>query len=338
MLDKRKTINFFDKIDYKSRLESYLLKKDCKPIDAVIHLTDYCQHDCDFCYHKLALRLSMDKSLGSNSLNKEFTINLIDDLIKNGTRNILISGGGEPLLHPNAKEIISALIEKEVSNAIYTNLDIDIHNLEEILPKLDVINVNINTTDEVLYKQTRGINANVNRVKNNISRLLDKGTNITAMIVVRDNNIITLEKSINELSLLGLTSITVSPAFLFKYSDNIKISQDSILNLEYIKNSLNVKNLRILEPEEASLKDYTGKVFCKSHYFDITIGADYGVYPCCNSAYIKNNKIFDLKKYRDFSEGWHSKERQTWIKNNNLNCQTCWFAPINEIIRYKENK
>lgn len=77
-------------------------------------------------------------------------------------------------------------------------------------------------------------------------------------------------------------------------------------------------------------------VFCKSHYFDVTIGADYGVYPCCLVNYLNDYEMVNLMRYNSFKEAWLSEERKGWIKRFTPECSyACWMADVNKMIFQK---
>ncbi|MEM4605573.1 MAG: radical SAM protein [Candidatus Pacearchaeota archaeon] len=336
MLDKRKTFRFFESEKMKEKLEIYLKDGDCYPSDVVLHLNNICNHQCDFCYNFLNLETKKGKK--AFSLDKDYIINLIDEFSYLGIDKLIISGGGEPLLYTNIKEVLEKIIQKNFSKFLYTNLDDNIDDLIELLVKLDGINVNINTINEKLYRTTRGRIANFNRVKRNLERLIKEDVNLTATIIVRDNTINTLEKTIYWLNNLGIENINVSPAFDLDYKDGLKINNNLFKEMEKIKRKIYSHNIRILEPEGLSVKDKDNNVVCKTHYFDITIGADYGVYPCCATSYLDDCQIVNLKDYGSFQEAWNSKERHDWIKQKSVNCKTCWFSEVNKTLKEVEER
>ena len=181
---------------------------------------------------------------------------------------------------------------------------------------------------------TRGKRADYERVTKNLKLLLEEGINLTTTIIIRDDTVHTLEETLNYLfHKLGVENINISPAFDMNYSDNLKTSPISLQKMKRIKDKFSSTAIRFLEPEGEAIRDKFGNVICKSHYFDITIGADYGVYPCCAVSYLEKYKIMDLSKYKSFKEAWGSDERQNWVENTKINCNSCWFSPINKMLK-----
>ncbi len=92
---------------------------DCVQID----LTNKCNNNCIACWCNSPLLL--DKATPpeekEKTLDYKVTISLIDTLARIGTREIYFSGGGEPLMHPQAPNIISYAKSKEIACHLHTN-------------------------------------------------------------------------------------------------------------------------------------------------------------------------------------------------------------------------
>ena len=332
-LNKRKVNYFFVSETAKERLEEYLRTGDCYPLDVVVHLNTICNHRCNFCYNFLSLSKTGKRDV-SHSLDTDYTINLLQELEDVRIESLVVSGGGEPLLHPGIETILTKANDSDFSTFLYTNLDHNLNqNLISSLAKLDAVNVNINTINEDCYRLSRGRYANLNRVKRNIETLLERGATVDASVILRDDSIPTAEETINWIADRGIRSVNVSPAFELQYRDGVSTSEKFFQKLIELRKIITRSNVRILEPVEKVVTDSKGSVICKTHYFDITIGADYLVYPCCMVSYFDGYDIVNLKNYNSFDEAWKSKERQSWIDNVELECSTCWFAPANLIIK-----
>ena len=336
MLDKRKTYRFFESEKAKRRLKEYLEKRDCYPLDIVIHLNTTCNHRCDFCYNFLNLEKT-NKKERNFFLDGDYVLNLINQLAKCDIDKLIISGGGEPLLHKDIRKILETSLRYNFSTILYTNLDNDIDDLAILLAGLNSIHVNINTTNKEIYNKTRGEKARFSRVKRNLERLIESNARLYATIIVRDNTCENLEETIYQLNKVGLKNVNISPAFKFDYRDGIKIDK-SLKEMEKLRQKIHDLNIKILEPEGRTVKDSNGNLFCKIHYFDITIGADYCIYPCCTVSYLEEYRIINLKDYNSFRDAWNSEERYNWIKKSNIKCKTCWFAPVNEILEEQDER
>lgn len=323
MLNKRKTNFFFSQKEVQERLTQYSQTGFCYPVDVVLHPTTRCNHQCGFCYNTF--------NLGEEhyDIDMEDVLNYLKEFETLGVQNLIISGGGEPIIHKDIRKLIKESIASPINIFLYTNLDYEMdEDLEEMFERLQGINVNINTTNNEQYKTSRGKGTNPERVKANARRLNEINDHIGATVIVRDDTIGGLESSLRDLINIGFSRIIVSPAFNLPYKD-AKATKSCIEDLLRLRRIFSEKEIRILEPEEDVIVDEQGDIYCKIHNFDVTIGADYGLYPCCNVAYDERYKILNLKEFNSFSEAWHSKER---TREKSFYCKKCWFAPANKVI------
>jgi len=88
-----------------------------------IDLTNMCNNNCIGCWcnSPLLREESMSSLAKQQTLSFDVIKKLIDDLKELGTRRVFLCGGGEPLLHPMIKEIISHIKEKGLICALNTN-------------------------------------------------------------------------------------------------------------------------------------------------------------------------------------------------------------------------
>lgn len=333
-LDERRATSLLQDKETEKRLEILLKEGDCYPTHVVIHPTMVCNHRCDFCNYFYTLDEHGEETgrviQPTKAIEKKDIITFLEEFEACKVKNLVISGGGDPLLHKDIKEILSEALKFGYNKYLYTNLDFNLdQDILDILQKLSSVNVNINTIDRELYKKTRGRNANIERVNYNIAQLRDRSAILNAVVIVRDNTIDALESTLDGLDQQGFASIVISPAFDMNYFDNIKSSSQTIESLVKMKEKVkkNAK-IRIVRPvEDAATLD--GDVYCRTHYVDITIGADYGVYPCCMTAYKEGHELVNLKKFGSFVKGWSSLERRKKIENLGFTCKTCWFGSAN---------
>lgn len=330
-LDKRKVSAFFDSEQAKSRLKTFLDNGDCYPLHVVLHLTDSCNHQCNFCSNPYSVSRSKRQP---HILHTQDVINYIREFKEIGINNLVISGGGEPLLHKDIERIIEEAVHSGLSSSLYTNLDVNLsQNLVQQLSLLSV-GINLNTLEPSLYKSTRGNSTNLDRVKANIKSLQDLDANLTSLVIVRDDTAESLEDTVNGFLEMGFRRITVSSAFDLLYADKIMTTRKTLDAMKRLKMK-GLIGVRVLSPVEPSIK-VNEEVVCKSHYFDITIGADYGVYPCCMTAYMGGYQLFNLKDYPSFKEAWQSEERKRTIEKFQASCINCWFAPLNKVLSEDE--
>ena len=329
-LDKRKISSFFDSEQARERLNAFLKTGNCYPLHVVLHLTTSCNHRCNFCSNSY----NINGSERHHTLDTQDGIDYVREFKELGVSNLVISGGGEPLLHKDIERVLEEVIHSRLSSSLYTNLDVNLS--QKLIQQLSLLSVgiNINTIEPSLYKSTRGNSANLDRVKANIISLQSLHTTLTALVIVRDDTAKSLESTVKGLLEMDLGMITVSSSFDLQYTDKITATRKSLNAMERLKMQ-GLPGVRVLSPVEPSIKVKKG-VVCKSHYFDITVGADYGVYPCCMTAYKRGYQLFNLKDYFSFKEAWQSEERKKAIEEFRASCKNCWFAPLNKVLSEDE--
>lgn len=89
------------------------VKKEIPPIHVQFIPTNRCNLNCDFCSCS-----EEDRNIEISLLEAEKIINILWDL---GTKAVTITGGGEPLMHPNIKEIIEMFIDYDIQVGLVTN-------------------------------------------------------------------------------------------------------------------------------------------------------------------------------------------------------------------------
>jgi len=333
-LDKRKIDYFFDSEDAKERLNSFLQDRDCYPLHVVIHPTMACNHRCNFCnyFHNIDSYEREDHQFKSISL-KEISI-LLEDFERLKVNTVVISGGGDPLAHRDIKAILERTMLFSFTKHIYTNLDFDLDDETiSLLSKLDSLNINVNTFDPVLYRELRGKQANLSRVIRNLKYLTEQGANLRAVVVVKDDTIDSVQRTLDLLLNHDITKIVISPAFELAYADGTGISDTSIQKLVNFKNTNSNTDIKFLRQVEEAVFEESGNSYCRTHYFDITIGADYFVYPCCLTAYREEYRLVNLKEFKSFEDAWNSNARKSTINSLDFKCSICWFGKANQYLK-----
>ncbi len=146
------------------------------PKIAVIDITNICNLSCVGCwlyspYLKTANRDSLEEQLDLNTVK-----DIVDELHKGGVEEIQISGGGEPLMHPDFLEIAKYIKTKKIRLHLITNFTLFDKKLTDELLKiqLDYITISLWAGDEETYLKTHpGSDSDIfNRITTNIDYLL----------------------------------------------------------------------------------------------------------------------------------------------------------------------
>ena len=101
-------------IFHPTAVSNWLSGKDIYPISVEVGLTNLCNHRCTFC----AVDYSDYRGV---FLDKDIILKTLETLSKKGTKSVIFSGEGEPFLHKNAAEIITATKGFGLDVAVSTN-------------------------------------------------------------------------------------------------------------------------------------------------------------------------------------------------------------------------
>lgn len=127
-----------------------------RPVTADVFITNYCNAKCPFCTY------------GRWDLADKKRFMLLDDfkryatrLVELGVKGIILTGGGEPTIHPQFIGICKWLEDNEISYGINTNF---------IVPtfiKPDYIKISLDGHDAESYKAIKGVDA-YEKVRENV--------------------------------------------------------------------------------------------------------------------------------------------------------------------------
>ena len=288
------------------------------PITAEIFLTDKCTHRCPNCFYR--------EQRGKNVMDTEFAKSVIDQLVECGLRGLTFSGGGEPLCHPDAIDLIEYAGSK-IDTALITNGSL-IHDRIEcyrLLSSCQWIRVSLDAGSPEMFKKTHGLGEKeFEHVLNNIKALVDvrnranlKCTIGVGYLTSREtlDGMIDFAKLASELGvdyaqfrpLLRTFSEKEDPDFcakeVYAIIDMCKKYEHKGFEILYSKHKYDAALT-------GTLRDYDR---CEGANFATTVGADGGVYLCCHTAGLEEFKIGDLHK-STFYEIWTSGKRREIIE------------------------
>jgi MoaA/NifB/PqqE/SkfB family radical SAM enzyme len=121
----------------------------CAPITAEMDLTNACNHRCPLCAGGRA---------NAERLAPEEAIDYLGQLRAIGCRSVIFTGGGEPLCHPAAVEVITYARTIGLEVALITNGGRLLQStIEALLPLCKWIRVSLDAGTEEQYLQTHGM-------------------------------------------------------------------------------------------------------------------------------------------------------------------------------------
>ncbi len=181
------------------------------PLYTEMELTTVCPHHCSFCgvdHLVNRTRVFLDVDLARR---------IIEELVACGNRSVLVSGHGEPLLHPRAGDIIQAAAS-HMSTALTTNgFLLDEHDLG-LMDRLKWLRFSVNGGDPQTYARVHGTSKRAfERVLQNIEtavrRKRDQGLGcvVGVQLVLLDENAASVVDLGRTVKRIGVDYFSVKP-------------------------------------------------------------------------------------------------------------------------------
>jgi len=289
-------LSCFKVLNHPERYKSWYERGDTfAPVTVKIDLTNKCNHNCYYCIDS-ALR-------GTEELSWAVVTKLLTNLHANGVKGVHFTGGGEPLLHPKAIEIIEKARDIGLECGLITNGSLLVRlNIERLCGALTWMRVSLDAHDEESYKANRGPAANWERTLSGIKKAIACGTcdiSVSHLTGIKNQDVQTFIIKMGE---IGVKAVQISPLMGSSPSPTLPACWPSPT----------VKVIVHKEKYEAQERKYS---FCHGQSFKATnICADGNVYVCCQLAGIKSARIGNIHE-KKFSDIWHSQQRKEVLRS-----------------------
>lgn len=311
------------------------------PVFVQWDLTNRCNLDCSFCFYHL-YKLSDWKEKDTISL--DVALCTLNNLKEMGVKAIEFTGGGEPLLHPNFKDIVTRAKDLGFECSLVTNGILLTDEIIELIKDFEWIRISIDASAPETYEKVKRVNPHIfDKLLMNITRLFAKASDncILGMsfIVCRDNY-----KEIYDAAYmakeLGFDNIRFSLAMTPEGNKMFDGIWDECVEQISKTKKLEDNGFRVFAFSNR-INDLENKA--KSgpcYYADLVgvIGANGAVYPCCR---LKDDKFYNFGNINDslFSDIWNCNRRKEFITAVRKDCPySCWMRDKNAVIDALVNK
>ena len=309
------------------------------PVSCEIDLSNFCNHNCVWCINgKFRKR---EKEL----LKLDKVLDIINQLAEVGVKSITLTGGGEPLTHPEIVTVMHFIREKGMQVSLVTNGGmLDKEKADAVLDTCSFIRISLDAGEEHTYAKTH--RANRNTIKDIISwiRYLRENSSpdfvIGVAYIVHPYNYREILTAAQIVKAAGASYLQIRPVFM-----RGMILTDKILNETYRQTQdalkLNNNKFEIL-PMLHRFKEFSkvDKSFneCMGHNLLGVVAANGKMYLCCQLRGLDQWCLGDLYK-SSFKEIWNGKQRKDVIRKINVNrCPPCRYSKYNEFLSYLKGK
>ena len=330
------------------------------PVHLQLIISDLCNQDCSFCAFRMSnyinnelFHLTDEKTGKVNNnpnrmISKEKCFEIIDDCKSMGVKAIEISGGGEPLVHPDHLEIFNRVLDNDLDLSLISNATKISPKLMPALLKSKWLRFSFDAARPETYSLIRKVSSkHYDKAWRNVKMLVDEKrqtlSNVTIGVgfVVTKENYFELFDFVKMAKDAGVDNVRISAFFQSEgenyFSEFYKYASEEAIRAEQLQtDSFTVFNnfgKRIEDLRQAS-PDYS---LCGYQHFTCYVGADLNLYRCCVTSYTTNGLIGSLKT-QSFKTLWESNEKlQKYKSFDARSCKWCMFNKKNKAILYAIN-
>ena len=294
---------------FTDKLMSFITNKVTAPICIRIKPTNRCCHNCYFCVYNSKFSAMHETTKRSDEIPIEKMLEILNNIADIGVKTVTLSGGGEPLVHPNIDKILDKILSRKLGLSMLTNGQKITDTISDYLVNADWIRISMDYySPQSFLSSGRGTVHSYNELCTNVKNFVLKNKNceIGVNFVITKDNYSHLEDSIKFIIDLGIHNVRYAPVWITNFYEYHSLIQKEVLE--------GLSKIRTLYGDKIDIYDsynisgITNKrTYSKCYFQQVVpvIGADLNVYSCHNKAYSKDGVIGSIKD-RSFSDLWFS--------------------------------
>ena len=277
--------------------------KQIIPVHLQLSITNACNLSCAFCSFR-----DRDKT---HELSLDSIMSIIDMFVKLGLQALTITGGGEPLCHPEINDILSFCMRRSVKVGLVTN--------GLLLEKLNRSSFEALTWCRISFADDR-TDDDVDQIASILSRICPEAPSVDwsfSYVVLENQNAGIQNRIVSLAKSLGMLNVRFTP----DQNHIEKVDMDFT-----IKNNGN-DDICVYDKKTAGNSLHE----CWLYLLKPFIAADGYLYPCCCSQYCSDKNDFMMSdricSYTDFEKKLHE------MQALHPTCNKCYLSHYNEFIK-----
>lgn len=330
---------------HRSRVEASLRKELVYPVGVEIDLSNVCPHDCPFCSFGTSV------SQGYRQQNWDvFPYPRILDLLKElrlcGVESVTFTGGGEPLVHPHAREIFDHATHWGLKWGLVTN-GLLLNRVVEQLRGATFLRVSLDAGTPETHHFTHGLpkgQYQYDTILANLRLVRDANPQLTmgASFCMMDQNFKEVYKAAKDVRDAGGNYLEVRPTFPTEWRGDgwgqaLSDPDAAKVEVDHARMHLDSPTFKVIGMTErfdslaVHTKDYAE---CRIGPLTTVIGADGRLWHCCVQ---RGQSFFELGSVKDrpFAEVWAEiQQKRDSSKIDVTQCPRCRYDGFNELIEH----
>ena len=329
------------------------------PLQVQLIIADLCNHNCSFCAYRMEGYTS-NKNFGewdavkqmiNNNPNRMIPVEkckeILDDCADMGVKAMQFTGGGEPTVHPQHKELFQHTLDRGMDLALVTNGTVMREGVPEILAQGKWVRFSVDAGNAESYSQIREVPItyfdktldNIKKVVKARSENPESELVIGVGFVVVKENWTEIYDAVEKYSKLGVDNVRISAVFTpedFDYFE--EFYEEAKALAQKAKDDFETEEFKVFNLFGDRIGDLVLQRpdydFCSYMHLNTYIGGDLNVYTCCNNAYNDHGDMGSLKEQR-FIDYWLSEgKKEKYAKFKAPSCERCMFNNKNKFINY----
>lgn len=312
------------------------------PIHTQLIPSNVCNARCNFCSYRQHGYSSAEQFDDRSQLPPKLLQEIIRDCAALGTKAIEITGGGEPMVHPQIADVFGSILDNGIELGLVTNGSLLPSAAFERLARATWVRVSMDAGTPATYAAIRGVSeVTYHRTREHIRRLAKRGPTLGVGFVVTKDNWTEICTAASNARADGASNIRISAVFQNDEADYFADIANEVRAEIATAKTLQTPEFTVIDNFGARLSDLTqgspDYQWCGQQFVGPYIGADGKVYRCCVLAYNQLGVIGDLHERR-FAELW--KDPETFRKMMEFDargCPRCMFNAKNRTLAYAIN-
>ena len=290
-----------------SKMESLVRGEITAPVVVRLKPCNLCPHRCSWCVYNPEFAGMHETCNRTDFIPIGKIKEILEDLKEMGVKALILSGGGEPLAHPNASEMLDAINASGLDWAVITNGQYILRHVSK-LQYAKWVRVSSDYWGAESFSRSRGLDGRrLQEILDGIKALSDTDCEVGVNYVVSKESSVGIFPATKMFKQSGVRNIRFSPVWL----ENAAVYHYELFDYvkrQILKASCFVnKSFTVYDgygvPTEYALEFK----FCPWQQITPVIAADKSLYRCHNTAYTRHGLLGSLQNQR-FKDLWFSKE------------------------------
>lgn len=291
-----------------SKMESLVRGEITAPVAIRLKPCNLCPHRCSWCVYNPEFAGMHETCNRTDFIPIGKIKEILEDLKEMGVKVLILSGGGEPLAHPNASEMLDAINASGLDWAVITNGQYILRHVSK-LRYAKWVRVSADYWDAESFSRSRGLDGRrLQEILDGVKALSDTDCEVGVNYVVSQESHVGILKATSIFKDSGVSNIRFSPVWVgdfSKYHSNFAWVADHVIILAWL--TYDDDDFKIYNGYKLDVNEIRSFNFCPWQQITPVIAADQSLYRCHNTAYTKHGLLGSLQNQR-FKDLWFSKE------------------------------